>query len=96
MSNGIAPAGALPSRTNPSLADAFERAVDGQLAAWGEAQPADIYDFFVRALERPLISRILELTRGNQVATAARLGLNRNTLRKKLKYLDLLKTRNPQ
>ncbi|MBI3072021.1 MAG: hypothetical protein HYY84_07850 [Deltaproteobacteria bacterium] len=74
---------------------ALQEAVDRQLAAWGDAQPAEIYEFFVRALERPLIARMLELTRGNQVVTAARLGLNRNTLRKKLKYLGLLKVHTP-
>lgn len=82
-------------RRDGALAAAFARAVDRQLAAWGDAQPAEVYEFFVRALEQPLISRMLDLTRGNQVATAAHLGLNRNTLRKKLKYLGLLKARTP-
>jgi two-component system nitrogen regulation response regulator GlnG len=41
-------------------------------------------------VERPLINIILQQTRGNQVRTAEILGINRNTLRKKIKTLDIM------
>ena len=42
-----------------------------------------------RSLERPLIRLALAATRGNQIKAAAMLGLNRNTLRKKIRELEL-------
>ena len=40
-------------------------------------------------VERPLISLCLAATRGNQIRAAKLLGLNRNTLRKKIRDLDV-------
>jgi two-component system nitrogen regulation response regulator GlnG len=40
-------------------------------------------------MERPLLSLTLAATRGNQIRAAQLLGLNRNTLRKKLRELDI-------
>ncbi len=49
----------------------------------------DLYDMVLHQMERPLIRIILEKTRGNQVRTAEILGINRNTLRKKIQTLDI-------
>jgi len=49
----------------------------------------NLYDIVMEQVERPLIDIILEKTRGNQVRTAEILGINRNTLRKKIKTLDI-------
>jgi len=43
----------------------------------------------LREVERPLISLTLLATRGNQIKAAQVLGLNRNTLRKKIRELDI-------
>jgi two-component system, NtrC family, nitrogen regulation response regulator GlnG len=43
----------------------------------------------LREFERPLLSLTLAATRGNQIRAAQLLGLNRNTLRKKLRELDI-------
>ena len=40
-------------------------------------------------MERPLLSLTLSATRGNQIKAAQLLGLNRNTLRKKIRELDI-------
>ena len=40
-------------------------------------------------MERPLIQMTLAATRGNQIKAAAMLGLNRNTLRKKIRELEI-------
>ena len=50
----------------------------------------------VRQVERPLISKVLVATRGNQLKAAALLGLNRNTLRKKIRELDIEVVRGPR
>jgi len=51
--------------------------------------PAGLYDRFLAEIERPLIAQTLQATRGNQIRAAAVLGINRNTLRKKMQSLDL-------
>ena len=49
----------------------------------------------IREVERPLIARALAATRGNQLKAADVLGLNRNTLRKKIRELDIQVSRVP-
>jgi two-component system nitrogen regulation response regulator GlnG len=49
----------------------------------------DIYDRVLEQVERPLIRFTLEKTRGNQVRAADILGINRNTLRKKINDLGI-------
>ncbi|OGR32712.1 MAG: two-component system response regulator [Desulfuromonadales bacterium GWC2_61_20] len=49
----------------------------------------NLYDMVLYQMERPLISIIMEKTRGNQVRTAEILGINRNTLRKKIQQLGI-------
>ncbi len=51
--------------------------------------PNGLYSRILSELERPLIELSLEATRGNQIKAAELLGLNRNTLRKKIKELDI-------
>ncbi len=51
--------------------------------------PAGVYDRILHEVERPLISICLAATRGNQIRAAQLLGLNRNTLRKKIRDLGL-------
>ena len=51
--------------------------------------PPGVYDRVLQDVERPLISICLAATRGNQIRAAQLLGLNRNTLRKKIKDLGL-------
>ncbi len=49
-----------------------------------QLQPGDAYAQFVKLVEKPLLTALLKQFRGNQIKTAAHLGINRNTLRKKL------------
>ncbi len=84
-------AGADPG---PSIGDSLGSAAELHLrryfAAHGGSLPArGLYDRVLREIERPLITLSLEATRGNQIRAAALLGLNRNTLRKKIRELDI-------
>lgn len=80
----------------PDLAGAVERFLDRFWQAYdSSAPPAAVYDRVLREVERPLIRRTLELTRGNQLKAADLLGLNRNTLRKKIRELDIQVLRGP-
>ena len=55
----------------------------------GELPPAGLYARILKDVERPLISHALAATRGNQIKAADLLGVNRNTLRKKIRDLDI-------
>jgi two-component system nitrogen regulation response regulator GlnG len=88
--------GAVPTETpaNEGLGGATERHLRDYFAAHkGGLPPAGLYDRVLREVERPLILLTLGATRGNQLKAAQLLGLNRNTLRKKIRELDIDVTR---
>jgi two-component system nitrogen regulation response regulator GlnG len=75
-------------------ADTFEDVVSRRLssvfAAAGPELPAPgLYDRVLAEVERPLIHQALQATKGNQIRAAAVLGINRNTLRKKIQTLGI-------
>jgi two-component system nitrogen regulation response regulator GlnG len=73
-----------------SLTQAVERHLRDFFDAHKDGLPASgLYDRVLREVERPLISLSLLATRGNQIRAAELLGLNRNTLRKKIRELDI-------
>jgi two-component system nitrogen regulation response regulator GlnG len=73
-----------------SLGAAVDRHLKAYFAAHkDELPPAGVYDRILREVERPLLSLTLAATRGNQIKAAQLLGLNRNTLRKKIRELDI-------
>ena len=55
----------------------------------GGDQPSTIYEMVINTVEKPLLIYIMNKTEGNQSKAAKMLGLNRNTLRKKLKQYNL-------
>ncbi|MGB0694044.1 MAG: nitrogen regulation protein NR(I) [Rhodospirillaceae bacterium] len=72
------------------LSSKVERHLRNYFAAHGDSLPPNgLYDRISREVERPLILLCLEATRGNQIKAAQLLGVNRNTLRKKIKDLDI-------
>ncbi len=76
--------------TGDSLGTAAELHLRRYFTAHAGSLPArGLYDRVLREIERPLISLSLEATRGNQIRAAELLGLNRNTLRKKIRELDI-------
>jgi two-component system nitrogen regulation response regulator GlnG len=78
------------SAAGEGLAAAVERHITDYFAAHRGTQPASgLYDRVLREIERPLIVATLGATRGNQIKAAHLLGLNRNTLRKKIRELDI-------
>ncbi len=84
------------TRVDDSLGGAIERHIDRYFRAHdGTLPPPGIYDRLIREVERPLIARALVATRGNQLKAADVLGLNRNTLRKKIRDLDIQVSRAP-
>ena len=84
------PAPAVEAPAGEGLSAAAERHLRDYFEAHkGGLPPAGLYDRVLREVERPLITLSLGATRGNQVKAAQLLGLNRNTLRKKIRELDI-------
>jgi two-component system nitrogen regulation response regulator GlnG len=73
-----------------TLSGSVERYLTQYFLAQGDRlPPPGIYDRILAEVERPLLSICLAATRGNQIRAAQLLGLNRNTLRKKIRDLGL-------
>jgi two-component system nitrogen regulation response regulator GlnG len=89
LAEAAAPSEDAP-RTPETLEQSVERHLAGFMSAHKDGMPIrDLYDRVLAEVERPLLRLALSATRGNQIKAAAMLGLNRNTLRKKLRELDL-------
>jgi two-component system nitrogen regulation response regulator GlnG len=73
-----------------SLGGAVERHLSDYFSAHKDGlPPPGLYDRIIKEIERPLLTLSLGATRGNQIKASKLLGLNRNTLRKKLRELDI-------
>jgi len=73
-----------------TISQAVEENMRDYFASFGEGlPPPGLYDRVLRELEYPLILAALTATRGNQIKAADLLGLNRNTLRKKIRELGV-------
>lgn len=55
-----------------------------------EKKNRGVYEYIINKIEKILIAIVLEEERGNQVRAAHRLGINRNTLRRKIKELAII------
>ncbi len=71
------------------LEDAVRQRLSELLAADSQAAAGDLHALLISAVERPLIEVVLERAGGNQVKAAEMLGINRNTLRKKITELGI-------
>jgi two-component system, NtrC family, nitrogen regulation response regulator GlnG len=79
-----------PEDDGASFATLVERHLAAHFAEYGERlPPSGLYDRVIREVERPLIAISLAAARGNQIRAAQLLGLNRNTLRKKIRELGV-------
>jgi two-component system nitrogen regulation response regulator GlnG len=83
-------AGADEPAAEEGLAAAIERHLSSYFAGFGdELPPPGLYHRVLREIEHPLLTATLAATRGNQIRAADLLGVNRNTLRKKIRDLDI-------
>ena len=67
-----------------------EDALDQYFAALNGDRPGDLYDLVIGEVERPLFKAVMDYTQGNQSQAAGILGINRGTLRKKLKTYSII------
>jgi Fis family transcriptional regulator len=73
-----------------TLRDSVSIALKNYFAHLDGQNVTDVYNMVLSEVEAPLLEEIMKYTRNNQTKASTMLGLNRGTLRKKLKQYDLL------
>jgi Fis family transcriptional regulator len=80
--------GKVVARNKP-LSTLTGEALDGYFSRLNGHRPGDLYQLVLSEVERPLFEAVLAYTNGNQSEAAEILGINRGTLRKKLRTYNL-------
>ena len=76
--------------SNSDIADCVRRTLNRYFRDLDGEKPCAIYDMVICNVERAMLASVLEHAGGNQTTAAEMLGINRNTLRRKLTEYDLL------
>ncbi len=71
------------------IADCVRRSLERYFKDLDGAKPRTIYDMVIKNVERPMLEVVLDHAEGNQTIAAGMLGINRNTLRKKIQSLKI-------
>jgi Fis family transcriptional regulator len=66
------------------IADCIRKSLDRYFTDLDGARPRAIYDMVIKNVEKPMLEAVLIQAEGNQTIAAQMLGINRNTLRKKM------------
>ncbi|MBC7598339.1 MAG: Fis family transcriptional regulator [Polaromonas sp.] len=74
-----------------NLEECVRTSLEGYFTDLGGTEPDGMYDMMVRVVEKPLLEVVMQHAEQNQSRAAEWLGLNRNTLRKKLVEHKLIK-----
>jgi Fis family transcriptional regulator len=72
------------------LRNVTEEALDNYFANLNGSKPSALYSLVLQEVEAPLFKAVMNYTKGNQSKAAEMLGINRGTLRKKLRIYGLL------
>lgn len=81
----------IKDKTPRPLSDYVEFSLDHYFESLQDSTPpTDLYRLILEQVEKPLFARVLQYNQHNQSRAAAMLGLNRGTLRKKLRYYGLI------
>ena len=90
LAGSLPPAQGAQSADGGDLTEAVERYLTRYFSSFGnDLPPPGLYDRIIRDVEKPLLSAALAATRGNQIRAAELLGLNRNTLRSRIRDLNI-------
>lgn len=78
------------SKNGMTLRSCVEQTLQNYFEQLGDQPASGVYDMVLHEIEAPLFKVVMRYTRDNQTKASELLGLNRGTLRKKLKQYDLL------
>jgi Fis family transcriptional regulator len=71
------------------IARCVRRTLDGYFRDLDGEKPSEIYNMVISCVEKPMLELVLHRVGGNQTQAAEMLGMNRNTLRKKIKLYGI-------
>ncbi len=71
------------------IASCIRKAIDSYLDDLDGEKPGHLYSMVINSVEKPLIEIVIQHTKGNQTHAADLLGINRNTLRQKMKQYQI-------
>ena len=80
----------LPAENTQTLRDSVEKALESYFAQLDGQPVTEVYEMVLSEVEAPLLEVVMRYTKDNQTKAAVLLGLNRGTLRKKLKQYGML------
>lgn len=78
-------------RLNGTLKNSTESALENYFKTLNGTKPDNLYNLVIKEVEAPLMKKIMEYTENNQTQASKILGINRTTLRTKLKEYKLIK-----
>lgn len=90
MENQTTTSTGLPAENTQTLRDSVEKALESYFAQLDGQPVTEVYDMVLSEVEAPLLEVVMRYTKDNQTKAAVLLGLNRGTLRKKLKQYGML------
>ncbi len=73
-----------------TIQEVVKKALEKYFRDLGEQHPSNVYDMVVLTVELPVLEAVMARAEGNQSLAAEMLGINRNTLRKKLQQHSLI------
>jgi Fis family transcriptional regulator len=76
-------------RQTNEIADCVRRSLERYFKDLDGEKPRFVYDMVLKNVERPMLETVLDRAEGNQTVAAQMLGINRNTLRKKMQSLKI-------
>jgi Fis family transcriptional regulator len=76
-------------RHSNEIADCVRKSLERYFKDLDGAKPRSVYDMVLKNVERPMLEAVLDHAEGNQTVAAEMLGINRNTLRKKIQALKI-------
>jgi Fis family transcriptional regulator len=80
----------LPAENTQPLRDSVQKALESYFAQLDGQPVTEVYDLVLSEVEAPLLEVVMRYTKDNQTTASVLLGLNRGTLRKKLKQYGML------
>lgn len=83
----------LSTEQSPTLRDSVAKALNNYFSQLDGQAVTNVYEMVISEIEAPLMEAVLAYTQDNQTKSAQILGLNRGTLRKKLKQYGLLNSK---
>ena len=79
-----------PAMSKDNIQDVVRKSLEKYFRDLGEQQPTNVYEMVVFTVEKPILEAVMARAGNNQSQAADMLGINRNTLRKKLQQHGLL------